>query len=174
MNRVSRFTLVSAAGAAIQLALIAVLSRATSWPSGALALIAVTMAILHNFAWHWTWTWRDRGTNPWPTFVQFVGANGLVSLAGNFVITGELARLGMPLVAANAVAIVSCGVMNYGLADRIVFGRPGLKTRPSSSAQSARSAASGSTREARQAGAALATHETTTTATVAVTSVAGS
>jgi putative flippase GtrA len=192
VSRPVRFAGVGAVGVAVQLGLIAGLDRATAWPPGVLALAAVAVVLVHNFAWHWLWTWRDRLTSSRGvgtfvlTFIRFVGANGLVSIFGNVAVTTGLAGWGLPVVAANAIAIAACGVMNYLLADRLVFGRPGvgshdprmpdLKVRPTYEldAHSARSAASGSTREARQAGTALATNETRTTATVAMPSVSGS
>lgn len=90
--------------------------------------LAVAAAVVHNFAWHRGWTWADRAPGR-PTavlFSQFALANGLVSLAGNvagmWLLVGGA---GMPVLPANAVVIAFCGLANYWLADRVVFGNPG-------------------------------------------------
>ena len=54
-------------------------------------------------------------------FLRFVGLNGLVSLAGSVAITVWLAASGLPVLAANAVAVAVCSLANYVLADRLVF-----------------------------------------------------
>jgi len=85
---------------------------------------AVLTAVVHNFLWHRRWTWCDRAVAPASShtqFLRFVGLNGLVSLAGNVVITAGLARSGMPVLVANGVAVVLCSVANFVLADRVVF-----------------------------------------------------
>ncbi len=59
--------------------------------------------------------------SPQAQFLRFAGLNGLVSLAGNVIITAGLAASGVPVLAANAVAVVVCSLANYVLADRLVF-----------------------------------------------------
>ena len=126
MSTLSRpviFALVGALGFACQLGVLHLLVEA-GIPVAVGTALAVATAVAHNFLWHRGWTWRDRagnGGSPHAQFLRFAGLNGLVSLAGNVVITATLAAAGMPVLAANVVAVVACSVANYALADRLVF-----------------------------------------------------
>ena len=83
---------------------------------------AVVISVLHNFIWHRLWTWRDRGGSTRSALIRFALGNGAVSLAGNLGVMATLvAGAGMSPLAANLVAIVFCGVLNFWLGDRIVF-----------------------------------------------------
>ena len=121
-----RFGGVGALGVGVQLAVLAVLEGAAGLNYAAATFVAVTAALVHNFFWHRAWTWRDRRGHgsALSQFLRFVGVNGLVSLFGNlalmFVLVGAF---GLPAVPANVVAIAACGVANYWLGDRVVFGR---------------------------------------------------
>ena len=123
LSRPVIFALVGAVGFACQLAALHLLVVG-GLPVGVSTAAAVLTAVAHNFLWHRRWTWRDRAVAPVsaPTqLLRFVGLNGLVSLAGNVVITAGLAASGMPVLAANGVAVVVCSVVNFVLADRMVF-----------------------------------------------------
>lgn len=85
---------------------------------------AVGAAILHNFVWHLRWTWADRTSDASIVrlFARFGAANGLVSLAGNAVLTTLLVEhAGVRIAAAALIAIAACGILNYALADLVVF-----------------------------------------------------
>lgn len=124
--RLARFSVVSAAGIGVQLGVLWTLTG----PGGAhylpATILAVGAAIVHNFAWHRHWTWRDRPGGRWPAaLVRFAGMNGLVSLVGNALVMGLLiGGFGVATMPANVIAIATCGVANFALADRIVFTRP--------------------------------------------------
>lgn len=87
--------------------------------------IAVELTVLHNFWWHERWTWRDRPADPrirlhrlW----RFHATNGLVSLIGNLVLMRLLVGLaGMPPLAANLLAVLTCSLINFTASDRLVF-----------------------------------------------------
>jgi putative flippase GtrA len=91
-------------------------------------LLAVEVAVLHNFIWHWKWTWRHRGNEPgvgvYRSLLKFHAGNGLVSVAGTaagmWVFAG---LLGLPILAANLSSIASCYAANFLVADRFVFAR---------------------------------------------------
>lgn len=125
--RVTRYTVVSALGMGVQLAALWALSSGAGLPPAAATTAAVAIAVVHNFEWHRRWTWRDRGLKgrrALEGLCQFAAANGLTSLIGNVAISVALVRwLSLPLVAANLVAIAACGLINYGLADGVVFRR---------------------------------------------------
>jgi putative flippase GtrA len=124
MNTLSRtvvFALVGLLGFACQLTVLHMLVGA-GLPVGVGTAVAVLAAVAHNFLWHRAWTWRDRAAGlPHAQFLRFVGLNGLVSLAGNAAITAWLSASGVPVLAANAAAVVVCSFVNFVLADRLVF-----------------------------------------------------
>src|SRR4051794_15148562 len=121
-TRLLRFNLVGAIGVVVQLALLALLTRAFGlnylWASA----IAVALTVLHNFAWHERFTFYDRVRHRGARtaraiaerFVKFNLLTGVVSVGGNVLLMHWLhghARL--PLVAANLLAIANCGIFNY-------------------------------------------------------------
>lgn len=120
-----RFHIVGLAGALVQLATLSALIKALDVPVALATAVAVEAAILHNFIWHQRWTWRERpvagarevGGRLW----RFHAVNGVVSLAGNVIITTFLVRGGLDPGAANLVAILACSLVNYSAGDAYVF-----------------------------------------------------
>lgn len=123
--RLLRFWLVGLGGIAAQMASLYGLTAALGLHYAAATVVAVGVALVHNFLWHRAWTWMDRDlAAPLPAFARFVAANGVISILGNVGVMWVLVGLtGMPAVPANAIAIGVCGVANYWMADRVVFGR---------------------------------------------------
>lgn len=122
--RWGKFNLVGAVGMGFQLAVVALVARL--WPGHYLAAtaVAIELTLLHNFVWHWRFTWRDRrdGTLLLRQCLRFHAANGAVSMSGNFALLPLLYRVGhMPLVAADAVAILACSLVNFVLGERWAF-----------------------------------------------------
>jgi putative flippase GtrA len=121
---VSRFVLVAAGGFIVQMTVLSLLAgRAVALPLA--VAIAVEAAILHNFFWHERWTFagrrfgRDGRLQRW---WQFNAAAAVTSVTGNILITGGLlAWMPMPPTAANAIAVVTIGALNFLLADRWAF-----------------------------------------------------
>ena len=124
MRRCGRFGLVGIMGAALQVALVSLLSR---WFGVAAATpVAVEIAILHNFAWHECFTWRDRSykgiqhvaSGLW----RFHAGNGAISLCGNTALVPVfVSRLGVPVGFASIAAISICSLANFLVADRWIF-----------------------------------------------------
>jgi putative flippase GtrA len=127
MSRFVRFNAVGAGGMVLQLAVLACLVRFMHLPIVPATLLAVEAAVLHNFAWHERWTWRDRRAassgERSRRLLRFHASNGLVSLAGNVVITAGLVAGGANAILANVVAIAACSLVNYASADLLVFSR---------------------------------------------------
>ena len=119
------FNAVGALGVGVQLGTLAALTSALGLNYLAATAIAVEAAVLHNFFWHQCFTWRDRTRAAGGLarrLITFHCANGLVSLAGSLLLMRLLVGIGrMPYVMANAVAILSCGLLNFLLAERVVF-----------------------------------------------------
>jgi putative flippase GtrA len=125
VSRPLRFALVGLAGIAVQVAVLVALV-AVGLNLQVATVTAVGAAILHNFVWHLRWTWVDRASNASVVqlFARFSAANGLVSLAGNAVLTTVLVEhAGVRVAAASLIAIATCGILNYTLADLVVFTR---------------------------------------------------
>ncbi len=122
--RWGKFNLVGLIGMGVQLGALAVLNR---WLGGhylLAATAALELTLLHNFLWHVHLTWRDRrgGSAVMGQLVRFHLSNGMVSLVGNLVLMRVLVGgAGMPVVAANLVAIVCCSLVNFWLGDEWVF-----------------------------------------------------
>ncbi len=122
-RRFARFNVVSALGMGVQLLALAALAGPAGIGYLPATAIAVSLAVVHNFAWHWAWTWRDRPRGrPMAALSAFVVANGSVSLVTNLVVmAGLVSGAGIRPVAANLCAIATAGVANFALADRWVF-----------------------------------------------------
>ena len=124
--RFGRFNLVGLLGAAVQLALFYLLMGGCKLPETTATAIAVEIAVLHNFLWHERFTWPDRGrARPRQTVVRllrFHAGNGLVSLAGNTLLTYALVTwLNFPALPSAVAAITFCAPANFLLADRWVY-----------------------------------------------------
>jgi putative flippase GtrA len=103
---------------AVQLAALALFLRWIPIHYLAATAAAIEITLLHNFIWHLHYTWRDRrGQCGWPAqLIRFHLSNGLVSMLGNLALMGVLVRaMELPVLAANAIAIVCCSVANFSL-----------------------------------------------------------
>lgn len=129
LRRWLKFNAVGIVGVAVQAGALTLLVNASPLHYLLATAIAVEAAVLHNFCWHWKWTWADRPGvahgGVWGRLLRFHLTNGLFSMAGNLVFMRLLVgtvRLD-PLV-ANLVSIALCSLINFLLADRIVFTAP--------------------------------------------------
>src|SRR5436190_12126219 len=124
MLRFLRFNGVGLLGFILQIAVLAGLIRLGAHYLAA-TVVAVELAVLHNFAWHERWTWRDRPAVPGSRarrLWRFHASNGLISLTGNLVLMRLLVgQLGLPPIAGNLLAVVLCSLLNFGASDRFVF-----------------------------------------------------
>lgn len=118
-----RFNAVGAAGFVVQLAALAFFVEALGWEYRAATAAAVECALLHNFFWHRRWTWRDRPRGQVAhRLLRFHLTTGTVSVAGNLALMWLLAgKLGIPYLAANALAVGACALANFAAGDRAVF-----------------------------------------------------
>jgi len=122
MRRFLRFNAVGALGVVVQLASLWLLTSVAAVHYAVATAVAVMLAVVHNFAWHWLWTWRDRDVHVVRACTRFVFTNGLLSIVSNLGVTTALvAGVHAPPVAANAVAIVTSGLLNFWLGDLVVF-----------------------------------------------------
>jgi putative flippase GtrA len=127
-RRSAAFFTIGVLGFLVQTAALAALMSVAHWTWLPATLVAVELAVLHNFFWHERWTWRDQTVARVPTLaachrlLRFHAANGLVSIAGNAALMALLVAVaGMPAVTANVVAVAAMSVANFVMADRWVF-----------------------------------------------------
>jgi putative flippase GtrA len=125
LQRFARFNAVGALGIGVQLTGLWVLVDLWGVAYPLATALAVTLAVVHNFLWHRHWTWRDRRSDEIAaglTFVRFAGTNGVISIVGNVGLMLLLVEVGgANAVIANAIAIASCGVVNFAMSDLFVF-----------------------------------------------------
>jgi putative flippase GtrA len=122
--RWSKFNAVGALGMLVQLGALAAFNRMAAGHYLLATAAALEVTLVHNFIWHLHYTWRDRreGSRPLAPFLRFHLSNGMVSLVGNLALMRIMVQqLRLPVLAANAIAILFCSVINYCLGDRWVF-----------------------------------------------------
>jgi len=127
-HRWVKFSVVGMAGLAVQLGVLWICTRYWGIPPAMAIVLAVEAAILHNFVWHEVWTWRgvDR-SGRWVRLWRFHVATGGISIASNTILTIAFKdALGIPLMAANVVAVAVTALLNFALADLWVFREKGL------------------------------------------------
>ncbi|PYR22955.1 MAG: hypothetical protein DMF98_19375 [Acidobacteria bacterium] len=135
-GHVTRFITVGALGFVVQIAAFAILTTVGRWPWLPATIVAVELAVVHNFLWHDRWTWRDRSGARHPSspaghrcvesrttrFVRFNMTTGLTSIAGNAVLMAvSVGVMRLPGAAANVLAVVTMSVVNFVVSDRWVF-----------------------------------------------------
>lgn len=136
-RRMARFAAVGVPGFGIQLGALEILMSMARWPWLPATIVAVQLAVVHNFLWHERWTWRDRtgGRRPVPgagslvtpllaRFARFNAMTGVTSIAGNAALMAVYAGVwGLPAIAANTLAVGTLSLVNFVMSDRWVFCR---------------------------------------------------
>jgi len=122
-QRISVFIAVGWLGFALQLTALALLTSLAHWPWLPATIVAVELAVVHNFIWHERVTWCDRTAfSSFERFARFNIATGMTSIAGNIVLMAIcIGVLGLPPIVANAIAVGTMSVVNFFVADRWVF-----------------------------------------------------
>jgi putative flippase GtrA len=122
-HRSTAFVLVGVLGFLVQLE---VLTTGLALDHHVATAAAVEMAVVHNFVWHERWTWSDRAVldcaGVWRRLGRFQISSGVVSIAGNVIVTALIvACTGVPLLLANVLAVGACTLPNFVAVDRLVF-----------------------------------------------------
>jgi putative flippase GtrA len=123
LHRFMKFSLVGAGGVIVQIVTLGLLLRAAGVHYLLATALAVEASVLNNFFWHRRWTWADRpGARAALVLLRFNATNGAMSVIGNlafmFLMVSGL-KLN-PLI-ANLITILICSLVNFALADRVVF-----------------------------------------------------
>jgi putative flippase GtrA len=124
--RWGKFNLVGAIGMALQLGALAVFSRLAPRHYLCATAAAIELTLLHNFVWHLHYTWRDRRDDSTllAQLIRFHLSNGLVSMLGNLGLMCVLVHgAHLPLLFANASAILACSLVNFCLGNRWAFAK---------------------------------------------------
>ena len=125
LRRALKFNAVGAIGIVVQLAALAILKSGLKVPYLMATVIAVEIAVLHNFVWHERWTWKDRkdsGSSVLARLARFHLGNGAVSILVNLVLMRLLVgRFHMQYLIANLVAIAAGSLANFLIGDLFVF-----------------------------------------------------
>jgi putative flippase GtrA len=118
-----KFNAVGIVGAGVQLAALWLFARVLSIQYVAATVLAVEVAVLHNFAWHEIWTWRGLpAEGRLRRLARFHLANGFVSVLSNAAFTWLFKQwLGAPLLVANGISIVLTALLNFVMASVYVF-----------------------------------------------------
>jgi putative flippase GtrA len=124
LRRWGIYNVVALGGFVLQVSTLSVLTRLWGWNHTAATLLAVELALLHNFAGHTGWTWADRrprGSRPLLRRLgRYQAALSVMALL-NVAATVALARIGLPIEIANVVAVVSLSVVSFLLSDLALF-----------------------------------------------------
>jgi putative flippase GtrA len=118
-----KFNTVGIGGAAVQLCTLWMLQHFTSLSYIFAVVLAVEVAMLHNFIWHEAWTWRGKPVEDrWWRLLRFHVGNGFLSIVSNVALTFLYKEIvGLPLMAANFAAIVTAALLNFWVAHAWVF-----------------------------------------------------
>jgi putative flippase GtrA len=126
------FSLVGAFGVLVQMSVLLVLT--SCFPIGYFpaTALAVEAAVLHNYFWHERWTWADRvesrNGGAVRRLLSFHLTNGVMSMVGNLFLMGIfVGKLHWNYLAANAMAILFCSILNFAAGEYIVF-QPSKRT----------------------------------------------
>jgi putative flippase GtrA len=124
MIRWGKFNLVGVVGMVVQLASLAVLNHCLPGHYLLTSAAALEVTLLHNFVWHLHYTWPDRRHDSalMTQLARFHLSNGLVSMLGNLALMRLLVQQAhMPVLVANAIAILCCSIANFWLGDGWAF-----------------------------------------------------
>jgi putative flippase GtrA len=123
LHRFVKFSAVGAGGVIVQMVTLGILLRAEGMHYLMATALAVEASVLSNFVWHRRWTWADRpGTHPALALLRFNATNGVMSLIGNLAFMFLMVSgLKLNPMIANLITVVICSLVNFALADRVVF-----------------------------------------------------
>ena len=122
-HRFAKFSAVGAGGVIVQTVTLGVLLRVGGMHYLMATALAVEASVLNNFIWHRRWTWADRPRSGAAlVLLRFNATNGAMSLIGNLTLMFMLVSvLEFNPYASNLITIAICSLVNFALADRVVF-----------------------------------------------------
>jgi putative flippase GtrA len=123
-----KFYSVGALGIAVQLAALTAFTGGLGMDYLLATVLAVEVAVLHNFYWHERFTWADRPCalrhQTVARLLRFNLTTGALSLIGNIafmrLFVGHFEMHPLP---ANVLSIGICSLLNFVVSDQMVFRR---------------------------------------------------
>ncbi|MCP4573670.1 MAG: GtrA family protein [bacterium] len=130
LQRFLRFGIVGGLGVAVNLGMHALLYHVAGLPDFAARVLAIEVAVLHNFTWHRRWVWADRQNEAPSLAIQLLRYH-LGTLLSSYIITLAAGWALMQVLpdmpvreTAGHLGGIGCGmVVNFLLADGWVFAR---------------------------------------------------
>jgi putative flippase GtrA len=123
VQRFAKFSAVGAGGVIVQTVMLTFLLRVAGMHYLIATALAVEASVLNNFIWHRRWTWADRPRSRAAlVLLRFNATNGAMSLIGNLALMFILvSQFRLNPYASNLITIAMCSLINFALADRVVF-----------------------------------------------------
>ena len=120
------FNLVGLVGIGVHMGALITMTTGLGWNYLVSTVLAVEIAVLHNFFWHERWTWADQigqGLNSrMKRLGRFHAANGAISFLGNLLLMWFfVGTLRIHPAVAGLLAISICSLANFFASDRWVF-----------------------------------------------------
>ena len=88
------------------------------------SMMAIEIAIIHNFIWFRSWTWRDREHQP-PFFRQLIKFNlatGAVDFSANIAVLWSLSTFfGVHYLLANVLGMIAPPFIKFWLNEKLIF-----------------------------------------------------
>lgn len=114
-------------GMAVNTALLFLFKGVMGIPLIPASLLAIEIAILHNFIWLRYWAWSDRKTDNqrppfWKQLIVYNLATGAVDLMANVTILWVLATLfGVHYLVANIIGMILGPFIKFWVNDKLIF-----------------------------------------------------
>jgi len=126
LRRWLAFSSVGAMGFAVQLGMLLLLTGWLGFHYLIATVLAVELAIVHNFLWHERWTWSDRGRlsrrRQLGRLLRFNAGTSVTSLGGNLLLMWALVSMfEVHYALANVMSVLSLSIVNFLFCDRLVF-----------------------------------------------------
>ena len=127
-----KFNAVGALGIVVQLVTLTLLKSGLRVNYLMATALAVEAAVIHNFFWHERYTWVDRESSSRAVrLAKFNLSTGLFSILGNVLAMKIFVDgLAVNYFLANLLSIAVCSILNFVVADRVVFLKSAEPVRP--------------------------------------------
>jgi dolichol-phosphate mannosyltransferase len=116
---------VGIAGVAVQLTFLSLLAGYFKMNYLIATVLAVELAVLHNFVWHERWTWKHRSLSRKLVLSRLAGFNltsGMFSIIGNVGLMRVFVGMAhLHFFLSNLLSIGSCSLLNFLISHRFIF-----------------------------------------------------
>jgi putative flippase GtrA len=130
VSRGAKYALVAALGAGVNSAGLYLFKGVLGLPLVLASVLAIEIAIVHNFVWFRCWAWKDRFAGQRISFLrQLVAYNavtGAIDLTGNISVLWALTHFfGMHYLIANVLGMIAPPIAKFWLNEKVFFRREG-------------------------------------------------